>query len=197
MQGLPPLEEPQVQSENQNPNVMSQPNPNNPMSNANLPTIPGGQPGGPANASAPLQPKVEPMDQAETDPNANKDQGSEQKPAETKMEVDPAVKEEKMDVDETGAEKEKEVEKKEVDSKPRIMISGMENNQRKQLIEIIKRLEGVFTETPSECTHLIMPKLSRTNNFLLCISTVKFVLRPQWIQESDTQVSIQSITLDH
>ena len=108
--------------------------------------------------------------------------------AEPKMEVDPAaaaatpaIKEEKMEVDEAAAEKEgdkeKEKEKEKEDTKPRILLSGMESSQRKQMAEIVERLEGSLTEEPGQATHLVMPKLSRTNNFLLCLPTIKFVLK--------------------
>ena len=63
----------------------------------------------------------------------------------------------------------------------------MENSQRKELSEIIQKLDGILTEEPSECTHLIMPKLSRTNNFLLCLPTVKFVLKIQWVLDCGSQ----------
>ena len=105
--------------------------------------------------------------------------------AEPKMEVDPAaaaatpaIKEEKMEVDEE-AEKEgdKEKEKEKEDTKPRILLSGMESSQRKQMAEIVERLEGSLTEEPGQATHLVMPRLSRTNNFLLCLPTIKFVLK--------------------
>ena len=103
--------------------------------------------------------------------------------AEPKMEVDPAaaaatpaIKEEKMEVDEE-AEKEGDKEKEKEDTKPRILLSGMESSQRKQMAEIVERLEGSLTEEPGQATHLVMPRLSRTNNFLLCLPTIKFVLK--------------------
>ena len=116
-------------------------------------------------------------------------EGESKNPQEAKMEVDPVVKEEKMEVDEKSVEQEKEKEKEPENVKPKILLSGMENNVRKQLTEIIERLEGTMTENPSECTHLIMPKLIRTNNFLLCLPTVKHVLRPEWVTDSGAQGS--------
>ena len=141
------------------------------------------------------QPKTEPMDQSESG-NGNAGENTKQENpdgsvavTEAKMEVDTntsAIKEEKMDVDEQeAAEKEKEKEKE--DTKPKLLLSGMENSQRKELSEIIQKLDGILTEEPAECTHLIMPKLSRTNNFLLCLPTVKFVLKIQWVLDCGSQ----------
>ena len=78
-------------------------------------------------------------------------------------------------VERRGGGKEKEKEKE--DTKPRILLSGMESSQRKQMAEIVERLEGSLTEEPGQATHLVMPRLSRTNNFLLCLPTIKFVLK--------------------
>ena len=96
------------------------------------------------------------------------------------MEVDPPqVKEEKMDVDEDVENKEKE------NMKPQIVISAVDDaQQRHELITIIKRLEGVLIENPHECTHIIMPKLRRTDNLLLSLPTVKHILATKWIIDS-------------
>ena len=140
------------------------------------------------------------MDQSEQQNAGGEAVKQEQTPSgppttETKMEVDApatAVKEEKMEVDGAESEKEKEKvkeEEKEEDTRPKILLSGMENSQRKQMIEIISRLDGVFTEDPAVATHLVMPKLTRTNNFLLCLPTIKHILKESWITESDSNGS--------
>ena len=126
-----------------------------------------------------------------------------------------------MEVDEEAekeSDKEKEKEKEKEDTKPRILLSGMESSQRKQMTEIVERLEGSLTEEPGQATHLVMPRLSRTNNFLLCLPTIKFVLKVpllylnpvdfeciqpiasqvQWILDSETEgkwVSEEGLTL--
>eukprot|EP00092_Neocalanus_flemingeri_P028822 GFUD01031294.1.p1 GENE.GFUD01031294.1~~GFUD01031294.1.p1 ORF type:complete len:765 (+),score=231.03 GFUD01031294.1:287-2296(+) len=102
--------------------------------------------------------------------------------SDAKMEVDPPtgiVKEEKMDVDEESAEN-----KENENPKPQILFSGMESNTRKQLMEIVTRLGAVYTDNPKECTHLVMVKLSRTNNMLMCLPGVKYILGTQWVVES-------------
>ena len=97
----------------------------------------------------------------------------------TKMDVDqPQVKEEKMDVDEESQNKENE------NPKPHILISGCDSTTRKELSAIITRLNGVLTENPKECSHLVMSKLTRTNNMLMCLPIVKFVLQTKWILDS-------------
>ena len=49
------------------------------------------------------------------------------------------------------------------------------------------RLGGNMTEEPGEASHLVMPRLARTNNFLLCLPRVRFVLRPEWVTECGAQ----------
>ena len=99
-----------------------------------------------------------------------------------KMEIDPPqgiVKEEKMDVDEEAAEN-----KENENPKPQILLSGLNSSTRKQMMAILARLGGVNTENPKECTHLVMTKLGRTNNMLMCLPGVKYVLGTQWMVES-------------
>ena len=93
------------------------------------------------------------------------------------------VKEEKMEVEEEQAATE-EKEKKVENEKPVVLLSGLDNTERKQMSEIVERLGGKMTEIPGESSHLVMSKLSRTNNFLLCLPTVKHVLGLRWLQES-------------
>ena len=108
------------------------------------------------------------------------------------------VKEEKMEVEvEQAATEEKE--KKVENEKPVVLLSGLDNTERKQMIEIVERLGGKMTEIPGECSHLVMSKLSRTNNFLLCLPTVQHVLSLKWLQESQAEnkfISEESFTLE-
>merc|ERR1719468_1176492 len=92
-----------------------------------------------------------------------------------------------------------EAEKEKGDAVPKVMMSGMENSQRKVMTEIIERLGGGVTEDPGEVSHLVMPGLARTNNFLLCLPRVRFVLRPEWVTEcgaEDKWVSEDGHTLE-
>ena len=132
------------------------------------------------------------MEQLKQEPGG---QGSEEQggseptggPEEAKMEVDtpdiPAgeVKEEKMEVEE---EQEGDKEKVEKNEKPRVLLSGLENSERKEMSEIVERLGGKVTEVPGECSHLVMARLARTNNFLLCLPTVQHVLSLSWLRDS-------------
>ena len=103
------------------------------------------------------------------------------------MEVDTAdvpegeVKEEKMEVEEEQEGDKENVEKNE---KPRVLLSGLENSERKEMSEIVERLGGKVTEVPGECSHLVMSRLARTNNFLLCLPTVQHVLSLSWLRDS-------------
>ena len=172
-QGLPPLEGP-LPGQDQHP-----------------PTEQLGQ----AQAGAALQtPKPEPMEQSEAAETGEAAGASGQpgEQAETKMEVETEKPGEvKMEVDE-----EKENVK---DTTPKVLMSGMENTQRKQLTEIIERLGGSMTEEPGEASHLVMPRLARTNNFLLCLPRVRFVLRPEWVTgcgAQDKWISEEGYTLE-
>ena len=68
--------------------------------------------------------------------------------------------------------------------KPQILLSGLDSKTRKLMIDIITKLGGVITDNPVECTHLVMVKLGRTNNMMLCLPGVKYVLGTEWILES-------------
>merc|ERR1712079_261083 len=141
----------------------------------------------PADTEKPLQPKLEPPVNTEetpgVTPNSAVSTGSQQtENKEAKMEVE----------EEKTAEEEKEKE-------PTVLLSGLESSERKQMTEIVTRLGGRLTETPGDCSHLVMSKLSRTNNFLQCLPTVKFVLSVKWLLESDAEnkfLSEDSFTME-
>ena len=144
----------------------------------------------PVTSEQSLTPKPEPMEQSEAGDTGASGEGGEG--AEAKMEVEAEKPGEtvKMEVDE---------EKEKGEAKPRVLMSGMESSMRKSLTEIIERLGGSVTEEPGEASHLVMPRLARTNNFLLCLPSVKFVLRPEWVLECGAQdkwVSEEGHTLE-
>ena len=90
-----------------------------------------------------------------------------------------------MDVEEEqGTTEEKEKVKNE---KPVVLMSGLDNSERKEMSEIVERLGGKVTEIPGDCSDLVMSKLSRTNNFLLCLPTVQHILSLQWLRDSQTE----------
>ena len=142
----------------------------------------------PAGAANMEQLKQEPGGQGSEEQGGSEPTGG---PEEAKMEVDTPdippgeVKEEKMEVEEeqegaAGGDKQK-VEKNE---KPRVLLSGLENSERQEMSEIVERLGGKVTEVPGECSHLVMARLARTNNFLLCLPTVQHVLSLSWLRDS-------------
>ena len=134
-----------------------------------------------AEQPGPVQtPKPEPMEQGEAGEaaGASGQPGAEQVEAKMEVETEKQAEGVKMEVDE---------EKEKGDAKPKVMMSGMENSQRKQMTEIIERLGGGVTEEPGEASHLVMPRLARTNNFLLCLPRVRFILRPEWVTECGAQ----------
>jgi len=79
-----------------------------------------------------------------------------------------------------------EEERKDVptDFEPRILMSGLDRYSCRELAAIVTRLGGVVTDRPRWSTHLVMDKLNRTSNMLLCLPTVKHVLSTKWILES-------------
>jgi len=89
---------------------------------------------------------------------------------------EPVVKEEQMEVEEGegGA----------AEVKPIILLSGVESAHRKELMGILSRLGGVSASSPQQATHLVMPQLRRTDNLLLCLPSVQFVLTTTWMEES-------------
>ena len=91
-----------------------------------------------------------------------------------KTEAETVVKEEKMEVEEgEGAA-----------SKPVILLSGVDGEQRKELMGVMSKLEAVYAETPQQATHLVMPELKRTDNLLQCLPSVQHVLTAAWVRES-------------
>jgi len=77
-----------------------------------------------------------------------------------------------------------EVDNAETANKPRILMSGLDRSILSELTAIVTRLCGVVNNRPRWSTHLVMDKLDRTSNMLLCLPTVKHVLSTKWILES-------------
>ena len=68
--------------------------------------------------------------------------------------------------------------------KPWILMSGLDNTSHSELTAIVTRLGGVVTDRPRWSTHLVMNKLGRTINMMLCLPTVKHVLSTKWVLDS-------------
>jgi hypothetical protein len=68
--------------------------------------------------------------------------------------------------------------------KPWILMSGLDNTSHSELTDIVTRLGGVLTDRPRFSTHLVMNKLGRTTNIMLCLPTVKYVISTTWVLDS-------------
>ena len=63
-------------------------------------------------------------------------------------------------------------------------MSGLDRSSCSELAAIVTRLGGVIMDRPRWSTHLVMDKLDRTSNILLCLPTVQHVLSTKWVLES-------------
>jgi len=118
-----------------------------------------------------------------TDEDRDAEPSHEQTAEVTEMEVDPqeiVVKEEKVVENEESAV----MKRKENSSIPTILLSGLDISTKQRIIKTIIKLGGVITLNPKECTHLVMMKLGRTSNMLMCLPGVKYVVGTQWVVES-------------
>ncbi|XP_065582172.1 PAX-interacting protein 1-like [Artemia franciscana] len=68
---------------------------------------------------------------------------------------------------------------------PFIRFSNTPNSA--ELGKIVSRLDGNLASTAKEATHLVMKSVTRTVNFLACVSTVKYIVTPDWIIESEKE----------
>lgn len=69
--------------------------------------------------------------------------------------------------------------------KPKVILSFVSTPTDKELAGIVMRLGGMLTDNPTDCSHLVMGKLARTDKLLMCLPVVKHVLRTTWITDSD------------
>ena len=76
------------------------------------------------------------------------------------------------------------VEDEDFEPKPRILMSGLDSTSCTELTAIVTMLGGVVTDRPRFSTHLVMNKLGRTTNIMLCLPTVKYVLSTTWVLDS-------------
>ena len=68
--------------------------------------------------------------------------------------------------------------------KPWILMSGLDNTSHSELTDIVTRLGGVVTDRPRFSTHLVMNKLGRTTNMMLCLPTVNHIISTKWVLDS-------------
>ena len=63
----------------------------------------------------------------------------------------------------------------------------MDKENKFPFFQIVSRLDGNLASTAKEATHLVMKSVTRTVNFLACVSTVKYIVKPDWIIESEKE----------
>ena len=67
---------------------------------------------------------------------------------------------------------------------PHVFFSGLDSHTKLKLSQLVTCLGGVVTDQPRDCSHLVMDRLARTINFLMCLPRVKFVIGLQWMVQS-------------
>ncbi|EFA05726.1 PAX-interacting protein 1 [Tribolium castaneum] len=72
----------------------------------------------------------------------------------------------------------------EVNANYRILFSM--SSETATLQKIVKQLGGIVAKSHHDCTHLVMPSLSRTNKLLFCICREVFIMPEQWLRDSHT-----------
>ncbi|KAF9824429.1 hypothetical protein SFRURICE_019674 [Spodoptera frugiperda] len=67
---------------------------------------------------------------------------------------------------------------------PRVAFSALTPNMQHKLAAIVRQLGGLVVSSAAEATHLVMEKLVRTCKLISSLVTVKHLLTPEWILES-------------
>ncbi|KAG6449754.1 hypothetical protein O3G_MSEX006244 [Manduca sexta] len=67
---------------------------------------------------------------------------------------------------------------------PRVVFSAMPHHEQNKLAAIVRLLGGLVVNSATEATHLVMDKLVRTCKLVSCLVTVKHLLTPEWVLES-------------
>ncbi|XP_052739023.1 PAX-interacting protein 1 [Bicyclus anynana] len=67
---------------------------------------------------------------------------------------------------------------------PRVLFSAIPLPEQNRLAAIVRQLGGLIVTSAAEATHLVMEKLVRTCKLVSCLVTVKHLLTPDWILES-------------
>ncbi|XP_035993720.1 PAX-interacting protein 1 isoform X2 [Fundulus heteroclitus] len=84
------------------------------------------------------------------------------------------------------------------ESTPRVMFTGFEPMQVQQYTKRLHALGGEVAESSQKATHLLASKVTRTVKFLTAMSVVKYIITPEWLEESwrsQKFVDEQSFTL--
>ncbi|XP_047538445.1 PAX-interacting protein 1 isoform X1 [Vanessa atalanta] len=67
---------------------------------------------------------------------------------------------------------------------PRVLFSALPPADLARLAAVVRQLGGLVVTSASEATHLVMEKLVRTCKLVSCLITVKHLLAPEWVLES-------------
>ncbi|XP_049699175.2 PAX-interacting protein 1 isoform X1 [Helicoverpa armigera] len=67
---------------------------------------------------------------------------------------------------------------------PRVAFSALTPHAHHKLAAIVRQLGGLVVSSAAEATHLVMDKLVRTCKLISSLVTVKHLLTPEWILES-------------
>ncbi|CAH2052400.1 unnamed protein product, partial [Iphiclides podalirius] len=67
---------------------------------------------------------------------------------------------------------------------PRVLFSAVPPQDQPRLAAVVRQLGGLVVTSAAEATHLIMEKLVRTCKLVSCLITVKHLLSPEWVLES-------------
>lgn len=70
---------------------------------------------------------------------------------------------------------------------PRVLFSAVPPALQNKLATVVRQLGGLVVTSVAEATHLVMEKLVRTCKLVSCLVTVKHLLTPEWILESQRQ----------
>ncbi|GBP00594.1 PAX-interacting protein 1 [Eumeta japonica] len=67
---------------------------------------------------------------------------------------------------------------------PRVIFSAVSPAEQNKLTVIIRHLGGIVVTSAKEASHLVMEKLVRTCKLVACLVTVKHLVTPEWLYES-------------
>uniref|UniRef100_A0A1A8M865 PAX-interacting protein 1 n=2 Tax=Nothobranchius pienaari TaxID=704102 RepID=A0A1A8M865_9TELE len=70
------------------------------------------------------------------------------------------------------------------ESAPQVMFTGFEPMQVQQYTKRLCALGGEVADSSQKATHLMATKVTRTIKFLTAMSLVKYIITPEWLEES-------------
>lgn len=67
---------------------------------------------------------------------------------------------------------------------PRVVFTGLNPTAVRRLTDQLKALGGKTADSVKSCTHIVASKIMRTIKFLTGISVCRYIVSPEWIEES-------------